>query len=74
MQNGCLFWTYGPLKLKIVDSMIWLCPICSLKNILDIFIQISNFNRWHAEWLPILELWPVGTENIRFCDLIVSAL
>ena len=47
------FWSYGPLKLKIVDFAIWLYPLCNFK-LLKIsswkFIQILNNIRRHAEY------------------------
>ena len=40
------FWSYGPLKLKIVDFAIWLCPLCNSKTLQDTFMKLhTNINQ-----------------------------
>ena len=41
-----IFWSYGPLKLKIVDFAIWSCPLCNSKTVQDTFMKLhTNINQ-----------------------------
>ena len=40
------FWSCDPLKLKIVDFAIWLCPLCNSKTIQVTFMKLhTNINQ-----------------------------
>ena len=34
------FWSYGPLNFENIDSVIYLCPLCSLKAGRDTFLKL----------------------------------
>ena len=36
------FWSYGPLKLKIVDFAIWSCPLCNWKTVQDTLMKLHT--------------------------------
>ena len=40
------FWSYGPLKLKIVDFAVWSYSLCNSKTVQDTFMKLHiNINQ-----------------------------
>ena len=49
-DDRAYFWSYGPLNTKniLAISVIYLCLLCNLKTICDIFLELNLLTElWH---------------------------